>query len=278
MVTLTDNLLSVLGLLGTASFMIVVGLIILNFKFFNSKKNAQMALPAQAIFGVAMGILAVFGTLWGMKLADGTIINVRELAAMIAGVTGGPVGGAIAGVIGGVHRYTVGGATALPCTISTIAIGIVTGLLSTRLGGKWALAKAAVLGLTLESLAMGLIVLLVPQGTEIVDKIAFSMIGANTIGLVLWVYLVNKIPPEAEPKIARKIKRRTLESSVYKREIKRRLNDSLPLKSLSSPVITPHGLLFTKTTGTATVVAYMVSASSATATHNVDCLALPLAH
>lgn len=192
MVTLTENLLSVLGLLGTASFIIVVGLIVLSFKYFKPNTDLKMVLGAQVIFGVAMGILAVFGTLWGMKLADGTIINVRELAAMIAGAAGGPIGGTIAGVIGGVHRYTAAGATALPCAISTITIGIVTGVLSTRISGKWYLLKAAVIGFLLEAMAMGLIILLVPTGIEIVEKIAFSMIGANTIGFVLWVYLVGK--------------------------------------------------------------------------------------
>ncbi len=196
MVTLVDNLLSVLGLLGTAAFMIVIALIVLTFKFFNPRATStkSMTLAAQVIFGVVMGILAVFGTLWGMKLADGTIINVRELAAMIGGVTGGPVGGTIAGVIGGVHRFTAGGATALPCTISTIVIGLVAGVLSTRISGKWYLVKAAVVGLLLESMAMALILVLVPfgQAVGILDKIYFSMIGANTIGFVLWVYLANK--------------------------------------------------------------------------------------
>jgi len=173
--------------------MIVIGLIVLSFKFFKPRTGVKMVLGAQVTFGVVMGVLAVFGTLWGMKLEDGTIINVRELAAMIAGAAGGPVGGTIAGVIGGVHRFTVGGATALPCAASTITIGIITGILSTRLTGKWALAKAVALGLTLESMAMGLIVVLVPGGAVIVEKIAFSMIGANTIGFTLWVYLANKL-------------------------------------------------------------------------------------
>jgi len=192
MVTLTENLLSVLGLLGTASFMIVIGLIVLSFKFFKPRTGVKMVLGAQVTFGVAMGVLAVFGTLWGMKLEDGTIINVRELAAMIAGAAGGPVGGTIAGVIGGVHRFTVGGATALPCAVATITIGIVTGLLSTRISGKWYLLKAAAAGFLLETMAMALIIVLVPTGVEIVEKIAFSMIGANTIGFTLWVYLANK--------------------------------------------------------------------------------------
>jgi len=84
-------------------------------------------LPKTSI-GLLLGLLAIFATLMGTTLSDGTIINVRELAVMIAGVAGGPVSGLTAGVIGGLHRYTVGGATALPCAISTIAIGIISGI------------------------------------------------------------------------------------------------------------------------------------------------------
>jgi hypothetical protein len=56
------------------------------------------------------------------------------------------------------------------------------------------------------------------------------------------------------------------------------LADSLPLKSLSSPSIAPHGLLFTKTTGSTTMIANVISTSTATSTHNVDNFALALAH
>ena len=144
--------------------------------------------------GIVLGLLAVFGTLMGTKMADGTIINVRELAVMIAGIAGGPISGVIAGLMGGVQRYTVGGATALPCTISTILIGTIAGIVSMKIAGKAYLLKGAALGFMLESAAMGLILALVPfsQAVAIVEKIAVPMIAANTIGLVLWLYLANK--------------------------------------------------------------------------------------
>ena len=48
---------------------------------------------------------------------------------------------------------------------------------------------------------MGLILVLVPfsQALGIVEKIAVTMIAANTIGLVLWVYLANKLKQPTEP-------------------------------------------------------------------------------
>jgi LytS/YehU family sensor histidine kinase len=194
MVGLAENLSSMLGLLGTACFMIVVALIASG-QTFSHLKGARKATLAKVIVGVVLGVLAIFGTLWGMKLGDGTVINVRELASMIAGFAAGPVGGAIAGLVGGLHRYTYGGTTAIPCAVSTILIGVISGLISMRISGKWYLVKAAVAGFLLESMAMAMILVFVPwtQASHIVETIAFSMIGANTIGFVLWVYLANKL-------------------------------------------------------------------------------------
>ena len=190
----SSTLISIFLLLGTTSFMIVVAFICGSFSFLKSLATRK-GLAAKLVFGIVLGLFAIYGTLMGTKLADGTIINVRELAAMMAGVVGGPIAGTVAGLIGGIHRYTVGGATALPCTISTIIIGIVTGLISTRLLGKLYLLKGAVLGLVAESGAMGLILLLVQPfaaALNIVSQIALPMISANTIGLVLWMYMYNK--------------------------------------------------------------------------------------
>lgn len=201
MITLIENLSSMLGLLGTACFMIVIGLTTAEFTF-SKLKRPKRATAARVIVGIVLGFLAIFGTLWGMKLADGTVINVRELASMIAGAAGGPIAGTIAGLIGGLHRYSYGGTTAVPCAVSTILIGIIAGVVSTRISGKWYLVKAAITGFLLESMAMGMILLLVPstQAVHIVDTIAFSMIGANTIGFVFWVYLSNKLKIQPQPK------------------------------------------------------------------------------
>lgn len=194
MVGLAENLSSTLGLLGTACFMIVVALITSEYAF-SHLKSPKKAAVAKVIVGVVLGVLAIFGTLWGMKLANGTVINVRELVSMIAGSAAGPVGGTIAGLIGGIHRYAYGGATAVPCALSTILIGVISGIISTRISGKWYLVKAAVAGFLMESMAMAMILVFVPwtQAIHIVETIAFSMIGANTIGFVLWVYLANKL-------------------------------------------------------------------------------------
>lgn len=184
------TLTSIFTLLGTASFMIVVALACFSFKIFNLSVTKSTKVTKLAI-GLVLGLLAIFGTLMGTKLPSGTIINVRELAVMIAGVAGGPISGLLAGLIGGLHRYTVGGATALPCTISVILIGLISGFATTKLTGKTYLLKAGLLGFVLESGAMALILVLVQPfdvAFGILEQIAVPMVAATTIGLVLWVF------------------------------------------------------------------------------------------
>ncbi len=141
-----------------------------------------------------MGLLAIYATAMAVKLPDGTIPNVRELAAMIAGVTGGPIGGLLAGLIGGIHRFSLGGATALPCGLATVLVGLIAGFVSTRLAGKMYLLKAALLGFILEAFAMGMVFVLVPFDTalSVVSQVFVPMVAASTIGLTLWTYLLNK--------------------------------------------------------------------------------------
>ncbi len=194
MVDFLSTLTSIFVLLGTASFIIVIALVCSKL-IFSKLATKHDGLITKVLLGAILGALAIYGTIMGTKLPDGTIVNVRELAVMIAGVTGGPIAGTLAGLIGGIHRFALGGATVIPCTISTILIGIISGLVSTKLFGKLYLLKGALLGLVLESSAMGLILLLVQPfdvAANIVSQIAVPMITANTIGLVLWMYLYDK--------------------------------------------------------------------------------------
>jgi LytS/YehU family sensor histidine kinase len=181
------------SLLGTASFILVVAFTFASFTFSKLGLN-QKKLKAKIVIGVLFGVLAIYGTVMGTKLADGTVPNVRELGAMIAGVAGGPIGGLLAGLIGGIHRYSVGGVSALPCALATILVGVIAGVVSPKLGGKMYLLKGALLGVVLESAALGLLFLLLPLDTavSIASQVAGPMITADTIGLVLWMYLFKR--------------------------------------------------------------------------------------
>ncbi|MFZ7136811.1 MAG: LytS/YhcK type 5TM receptor domain-containing protein [archaeon] len=188
-----ETLSGIFTLLGTASFIIIIGLICIRLNLFKSSTQKNN-MTQKLVIAVVFGILAIYGTVMGTE-TSGAIVNVRELAAMIAGVVGGPISGLIAGLIGGIHRYTVGGFTALACSTSTILIGVISGLAAKWITKKTYLLKGAVLGLALESFAMTLILVLASpftQAVTTVEQIAIPMIAANAIGLVLWLFVTNQ--------------------------------------------------------------------------------------
>ncbi len=194
MVDLTPTLTNTLTLLGTTCFIIIIAYLTvggLNKIFGGSKK----AWATKLVIGVVFGLLAIYSTVIAVKLPDGTIPNVRELATMMAGFAGGPVGGVIAGLIGGLHRFSLGGATAAPCGAATILVGAISGFVSIKLTGKWMLIKAAVTGFVLESFALGLLFALLPYETawSVTSQVYIPMVTASTVGLILWTYFFEKI-------------------------------------------------------------------------------------
>jgi LytS/YehU family sensor histidine kinase len=193
MVDVASTVTNTLSLLGTASFVIIIAY--LTVSIFNKDLANKNSWILKLLIGVVFGLLSAYGTLMAVKLSDGTIPNVRELGSMMAGIAGGPVAGLIAGIIGGLHRFTVGGVTVIPCSTATILVGLIAGLVSIKISGKYYLLKTAVVGLVLEAFAMALVFVFIPFETAymVVYQVYIPMISATTIGLVLWTYLLNKI-------------------------------------------------------------------------------------
>ncbi|MCK9906413.1 hypothetical protein MXD63_41295, partial [Frankia sp. Cpl3] len=71
--------------------------------------------------------ISIFATYNGIWYQD-AIANSRVIGAVVAGLLAGPWVGFFTGLIAGVHRYTLGGFTDFACTLSTIAEGLMAGL------------------------------------------------------------------------------------------------------------------------------------------------------
>jgi LytS/YehU family sensor histidine kinase len=71
---------------------------------------------------VTFSIFCILGTYFGLHIED-SIANTRAIGAVMGGLLGGPVVGGLVGLTGGLHRYSLGGMTALSCMVSTIVEG-----------------------------------------------------------------------------------------------------------------------------------------------------------
>jgi sigma-B regulation protein RsbU (phosphoserine phosphatase) len=129
---------------------------------------------------------------------NGAITNIRDIGPMVAGLIGGPVMGVAVGLIGGVHRYFLGGFTALPCALATVLVGLFGGLIyRLRKGTFISVAGAVAFAALMEAFHMVLVLLLArpySQAVLVVREVAMPMIVANALGIMIFAFMIsNKI-------------------------------------------------------------------------------------
>ena len=131
------------------------------------------------ILTLVFGAFSIYGNVSGIWLY-GSEANVRDLGPVMAGLLFGPVIGISSAIIGALFRFSLGGITVIPCTITTLIAGILSGFVwwvnKKRFIGAF---RAVLFILMLEVLHLTLIILL--SGTSI-DVLA--------IVTTMWVLMV----------------------------------------------------------------------------------------
>ena len=149
----------------------------------------------QIIYGLFFGIIAIFGTEYGIPF-HGATINVRDAAVLVAGLIFGAPAGIIAGLIGGIERYFavywgVGAYTQIACSVSTAIAGFYSAALRKYMFDDhkpgWSLAL--VIGLVLETFHMVMVFLTnmsdADHAMQVVKTCSIIMIPANAISTML---------------------------------------------------------------------------------------------
>lgn len=158
---------------------------------------------------VIFSLFAIFSTYSGIPV-EGSLINVRIIAVMSGGILFGPWVGIATGTIAGVHRYLIdmGGPTSVPCLISSIVAGFVSGYIKLKVIKQHRWGVGIIGGMLCECLTMLLVILYAQPmslGLDIVSKIAVPMIfGGVSIGMI--VLLVQGVEDEKEVIAARQAK------------------------------------------------------------------------
>ena len=158
---------------------------------------------------VIFSMFAIFST-WSGVPVEGSLVNVRIISVMSAGILFGPWVGIITGIIAGAYRYLsdIGGVTAIPCFITTIAAGIISGVIHRKVPKERHWRVGILGGMLCETGTMILVILFAPTmalGVDIVSKIGIPMIaGSVCIGFI--VLLVQSVEGEKEASAARQAK------------------------------------------------------------------------
>jgi len=135
---------------------------------------------------------------------ESALANTRVMGIVIGGLLGGPTVGIGAGLIAGIHRYTLGGFTALSCSLSTILAGIAAGYFGKRRKQKGKLITptfAVIIGMALEALQMFIILVTAKpfsDAWELVQLISLPMIFGNGLGALLFMLIIQIIKRDEE--------------------------------------------------------------------------------
>src|SRR5690606_36387312 len=125
---------------------------------------------------------------WASELAsDEAIANSRVIGVVLAGLLGGYKVGIGAGLIAGIHRFTLGGFTAIACGTASIIAGVIAGFFH-RKNNHTRLSSAFFIGAAAEALQMLIILLLAnpyEKALTLVEVLGMPMIIANGLGCAL---------------------------------------------------------------------------------------------
>ncbi len=188
------------------------------FEICNRKIGPKGGVLMVAIFGA----LSIFGNYSGVEIL-GAVANVRDLGPMIAGLLGGPVVGLATGLIGGIYRYSMGGFTAVPCSLSTVLSGLLGGMIwiwkKKLIGAIW----ATVFAFSVESLHMALTLAIAQPFSEalaVVQTVYLPMAFGNSAGMVVFAFIVDNMINERKTAIERdRLQQELMQKEIRIREL-----------------------------------------------------------
>lgn len=186
-------------------FMMIIYLLS-TLSFFN-----RIMTKKQETFSEKLVLILIFGAIGalGNKLAieyNGALVNTRIIGVAAGGIYGGPVVGIGAAIIAVVDRFLMGKGsfTLHACMISTIIEGCIAGYASKYFVNKnkknrW--LAGMILGAFCEILRKGMVLLIArpfDQALDVVKVITIPMTLVNSLGLAIFIVMVDKIFDEQE--------------------------------------------------------------------------------
>lgn len=196
------------NLINNLSYVVIIAFILSNLPVFKKIiQKDEFKKSDLIILSLIFAIFGIIGTYTGTNV-HGAIANTRIIGVMAGGILCGPFVGIVSGIIAGIHRilYDIGGITSVPCAITTILAGFVSGLIyvkGTR-HEKWFYGLIG--GVALESIEMLLILLMAKPYSSavfIVKSIYFPMSFTNALGICILILLIQTAFKEKEQMAAK---------------------------------------------------------------------------
>jgi two-component system LytT family sensor kinase len=195
-----------LSLLQQMCVYLVIAYLLSKTPLFIPLTQVTIGVPRKLLCYVMFSMFCVMGTLLGLNVGD-AVANTRAIGAVLSGILGGPVVGLAVGLTGGLHRYTMGGSSAVACAISTTVEGLVGGLVHLWLVRRkrsdqlFRPLLVSAVALVCEILQMAILLLVMRPfalAEALVLTIALPMLTANTLGAGLFMLMLRDRRETAE--------------------------------------------------------------------------------
>ncbi len=193
-----EQLALVISLFQQLCVYLVIAWLLSKTPLFMPLTQVTLSLPHKLVCYLIFSTFCILGTYFGLRI-ENSIANTRAIGAVLGGIVGGPAVGLLVGLTGGIHRYSLGGFTALACMFSTVAEGLLGGLVHRhfvqrrrldRLFNPWMVAAVAFVA---ELMQMSIILLVarpLADAWHLVQNIALPMLVANTLGAAMFMGMI----------------------------------------------------------------------------------------
>jgi two-component system LytT family sensor kinase len=196
---LTFSFHNVFALLQQMSVYLVIAYLFTKSPFFRSFHIDTLHPRQLLVLYFVFSTFSILGTYFGLQVSD-AIANTRAIGAVLAGIIGGPLLGGAVGLTAGLHRFSLGGFTAVSCGISTTVEGLLGGLVHIYLMRSYQqhrlLSPMVAFLTTLVAEVTQMIIILIlskpfDQAVALVRIIALPMILANSCGAAIFVSIIR---------------------------------------------------------------------------------------
>nr|WP_161878308.1 sensor histidine kinase [Alkalibacterium sp. MB6] len=199
-------------MLERAGLIIILAYLLVNIPHFQNLLNHRQRMNAKVQLIIVFSLFAIISNFTGVEIFENDIIieqlfsplspgsslaNTRVLTIGVSGLVGGPFVGVFVGGISAIIRYTQGGAEPYIYVVSSLLIGLLSGLFGKQFIRKNQFPnfkEGAIVGVLMEGVQMFSILLLGSQfqnALSLVTFIALPMILINSLGTAMFLSIIE---------------------------------------------------------------------------------------
>lgn len=193
---------------------VLIAYVLIQTRLFKNIVFNRKSWRTQLLLVIIFSLFAILSNLNGIEVQDGQVIhrslfepllpgsslaNTRALTIGISGLVGGPIVGTLVGIISSIYRYFQGGLDPFVYVVSSIIIGVVSGLIGLRYLNRNQIPKpkvGALIAAFFELLQMTLILFVstdFSQALPLVQFIILPMTIINSMGMAIFLSFLHSI-------------------------------------------------------------------------------------